>query len=72
MHYDARMVSRPTKIEESKDRVTRLTVSLSKEDYEEIVRIAQSKKVSASWVVRDSIDQYLMKEDPLFRQNNQQ
>ena len=70
MHYDAHMVSRPKKIEKSKDRVTRLTVSLSNEDYEEITRIAQSKKVSAAWVVRNAVDQYLEEENPLFRQNN--
>ena len=71
MHYDAHMVSRPTKLEESKDQVTRITVSLSKDDYDEITRIAQSKKVSASWVVRDAVDQYLSEQNPLFRKNNE-
>ena len=71
MHYDAPMFSRPTKLGKSRDRVARITVSLNKEDYDEINRIAQAKKVSASWVVRDAVDSYLGEDAPPVRDNDE-
>ena len=71
MHYDASMFSRPTKLGKSRDRVARITVSLDKEDYDEINRIAQAKKVSASWVVRDAVDLYLGEDAPAVTDKNE-
>ena len=48
----------------------RTTVSLPAEDYAELERIAEQKKVSVAWVVRESVDRYLSAEAPLFRKNN--
>lgn len=45
----------------------RLTVTFPRDDYEEICRIAESKKVSASWVVRDAVDRYFSAQIPLLR-----
>jgi predicted transcriptional regulator len=38
---------------------TRLTVSLEANQYDEILRLAEKKRVSSSWIVRDAVDQYL-------------
>ena len=48
----------------------RTTVSIPKDDYSEIERLAERKKVSVAWVVREAIDRYLASESPLFRQGN--
>lgn len=47
-------------------RTARITVTLPPENYETIVRIAKTKKVSTSWVVRDAVDKYLAADMPLF------
>ena len=44
---------------------TRITVTLPLGDYEQVCRIASAKKVSASWVVRDAVDEYLKRDIPL-------
>ena len=43
----------------------RITVTLADDDYREICTLAKSQKVSASWIVRDAIDQYLSDRNPL-------
>lgn len=45
---------------------TRITVTLPQADYEQVCRIAKSKRVSASWVVRDAVTDYLHRDIPLF------
>lgn len=45
----------------------RITVTLPIKDYEQLCRIARTRKVSASWVVRDAVDKYLQSDIPLFR-----
>lgn len=52
----------------SEKRTTRITVTLPPDNYALLVRIARSKKVSASWVVRDAVDKYLAADIPLFQQ----
>jgi len=37
----------------------RTTVTLPKGDYAEIGRLAQRKKVSVAWIVRDAVEKYL-------------
>ena len=46
--------------------VTRITVSVPAADYEHLLRVAENKRVSISWVVRDAVDQYLSADVPLF------
>ena len=48
--------------------VTRITVSVPTPDYEQVMRIAENKRVSVSWVVRDAVDKYLSADMPLFAQ----
>ena len=44
----------------------RLSVSLSAEQYAELVEIAHKNKVSIAWVVREAIERLLRDEHPLF------
>lgn len=69
MHRDAQMPSaeKPTKKRPKKS--PRITISLPPESYDQVIRIAGRKKVSASWVVRDAVEQYLAADIPLFAQN---
>jgi hypothetical protein len=54
-----------SRVQDAKKR-TRITVTLPIKDYEHLCRIARTKKVSASWVVRDAVDKYLQSDIPLF------
>jgi hypothetical protein len=49
---------------------SRISVTLSKVDYEEICRLARVKKVSNAWVIRDAVGRYVAEESPLL--NNPQ
>jgi hypothetical protein len=40
----------------------RITVTLPPGDYHEVVRLSKIKRVSASWVVRDSVAKYVADE----------
>jgi len=42
--------------------VERLSISISSEDKASLERIAETKKVSLAWVVRDAISKYLASE----------
>ena len=48
--------------------VTRITVSVRTQDYEHLLRVAESKRVSMAWVVRDAVEKYLSADIPLFAQ----
>jgi len=51
----------------------RISVSLTDEQYNHMVRIAEEKRVSLAWVIRDTIDKLIVSETPLFNgQNNDQ
>ena len=70
MHTDARMADNKDAASNGQDkRATRITVTLPSENYELLVRVARTKKVSASWVVRDAVEKYLAADMPLFTQN---
>ena len=58
------------KTKETKKSV-RMSVSIPPEDYEDLERIAEQKKVSVAWVIREAIEQYLKAESPLFRRPQQ-
>ena len=45
----------------------RASVSFGRGDYEELERIAEEKRVSVAWVVRDAVSRYLDEQNPLFR-----
>lgn len=46
---------------------TRASVTFPAELYAELERIAEQKKVSVAWVVRDAAEKYVADQYPLFR-----
>lgn len=60
------MAALPIKTDSEK-RTVRTTVSIPKENLEELDRIAKQKKVSVAWVVRDAIEHYLTQHSPVIR-----
>ncbi len=57
---------KPQNAEEEKKTV-RTTVTLPSQDYAELERLAEQKRVSVAWVVRDAVEQYLTRSLPLFK-----
>jgi hypothetical protein len=55
-------------MKQNERKTLRTTVTVPAEDYAELERFAEQKKVSVAWVVRDAVEHYLKKESPLFRQ----
>lgn len=51
--------------QQTEKKTIRTTVSIPAEDHAELERIAEDKKVSVAWVVREAIDRYLTTEFPL-------
>lgn len=51
-----------------KKAAVRASISLSKRDHSELERIAEKKKVSLAWVVREAVERYLNQEAPLLRE----
>jgi predicted transcriptional regulator len=47
----------------------RVSVSLSPDVHATLEQIAQEKKVSVAWVMRDAAEQYIAAKWPLFNQN---
>jgi len=48
-------------------RSTRITVTLPPDNYDLLVRMAKTRKVSTSWMVRDAVDKYLSADAPLLK-----
>jgi len=46
---------------------TRASVTFPADLYAELERIAEDKKVSVAWVVRDAVEKYVEAQYPLFR-----
>jgi metal-responsive CopG/Arc/MetJ family transcriptional regulator len=46
---------------------TRASVTFPADLYSELERIAEEKKVSVAWVVRDAVEKYVEEQYPLFR-----
>ena len=46
----------------------RASVSFDAERYADLERIAEGKKVSVAWVVREAVDEYLSNQWPLLAQ----
>lgn len=49
----------------------RISVTVPATDHHELERIAEARRVSLAWVVRDAITQYLAAQEPLFRRAQQ-
>lgn len=49
---------------------TRASVTFPAELYTELERIAEEKKVSVAWVVRDAVEKYVEAQLPLFAGGN--
>lgn len=60
------MVQKNVKTKEKK--TVRTSVTVLEGDYREIEAIAERKKVSVAWVIRDAVEQYLTREFPMFRE----
>jgi len=57
-----RRASRPRSLPET----TRASVSFRTTTYQELERIAEAKKVSLAWVVREAAERYVADQWPLF------
>lgn len=44
----------------------RVSVTFPEDHYDAISRMAEQRKVSRAWVVRDAVERYLAAETPLF------
>jgi len=51
--------------EDAKAKSVRASISFPPELYVQLERIAQDKKVSVAWVVRDAVEQYVAHKWPL-------
>lgn len=61
MHQDVLVMAQQTRTpSHPKKSHTRITITLEPEAHENVVRAAQEKHVSASWVVRDAVRKYFM------------
>jgi hypothetical protein len=49
----------------------RASVSFAADQYELLERLAEDKKVSIAWVVRDAVDRYLKEQWPLLSPREQ-
>lgn len=56
-----------TKHQVQSKEATRASVSFPADLYAELERIAEEKKVSVAWVVRDAVEKYVEAQYPLFR-----
>ena len=52
---------------DANSKTVRTSVTIAAEDHEELERIAEQKKVSLAWVIREAIERYLSNDSPLFR-----
>ena len=50
----------------SKPKTTRTTVTIPNDNYQELERLADRKKVSVAWVIREAVEVYLSQQSPLF------
>jgi hypothetical protein len=69
MHYDAGMTAHVAQPNRENSAAPRITITLPPEHYRQIVQQAKSKRVSASWIVRDAVEKYLAADIPLFSNN---
>jgi len=53
-----------------KSKSVRTSVTIDTVDYEELQRLAEQRKVTVAWMVRDAVEQYLSAKTPLFENAN--
>lgn len=58
-------MSRPANSGSNDVRKVRATISFRADHYAELERIAENKKVSLAWVVREAVERYLAEQWPL-------
>ena len=68
MHHDASMSKPKSSVKTTPENATRITVAFPEAHYAHVLRLAKSKKVSASSVVRDAVEKYVTADIPLFAQ----
>jgi metal-responsive CopG/Arc/MetJ family transcriptional regulator len=56
----------------AKEGTARASVTFPADLYAELERIAEEKKVSVAWVVRDAAEKYVEAQYPLFRRQPQE
>jgi hypothetical protein len=44
----------------------RLTISIPTETHDSVIQLAQKKRVSAAWIIREALEEYLHQDIPLF------
>lgn len=54
---------------DDRERKVRTSVSIEPDDYEDLQRIADQRKVSVAWVIRLAVEKYLEAESPLFKKS---
>lgn len=52
-----------------REKRTRVSVSLTRAQYEFLTDHAERKRVSIAWVIRDAIDKLVSEETPLFKRS---
>ncbi len=52
--------------EQKPARPHRMSITLPAEHHEALARMAEQRKVSLAWIVRDAVERYLASETPLF------
>jgi metal-responsive CopG/Arc/MetJ family transcriptional regulator len=62
------MIAKSKRVGRSKPKNSRASVTFPAELYAELERIADNKKVSVAWVVRDAAEKYIAGQYPLFGQ----
>ena len=60
------MTSPPNRRPKPAAKAPRASVTFPAELYAELERLAQQKKVSVAWVVRDAAEKYIAEQYPLF------
>ncbi len=62
-------IRKPRQSEKKREPV-RVSVTFDGRDYDELQAIAEEKRVSVAWVVRDAVGSYLGERSPLFRRDS--
>jgi hypothetical protein len=60
---------KPKSAEPDTSATTRASISFPTDVYQELERIAEAKKVSLAWVVREAAEKYVADQWPLFANN---
>lgn len=64
------MAKRNHKPAEKNTEPVRVSVTFDERDYAELQSIAEEKRVSTAWVVRDAVASYLGARSPLFKRDS--